>query len=280
MVVLAPSLVRLRADYNAAFPRRRRDSDGWIGDRRHQLSPSAHNPDDTPGSRPESEDADSIAEVRGLDVDKDLLPPAGSQVTMQETLDRIIRTERDRRRLKYVIFKRRVVSANAGWFKANGDINWRPYSGDNTHDEHAHFSGNPLYDNDNAPWSVLDFLEEDVELNDRNPQSNYAGDPTISPPVLNVSVGESMGYGYQHAYYSRMIAAQNRTALIALTGKVDALTGVIQALADAVNEGGGNVDTAAILAGVDERLAALAAEQRDAVADLGEGGAAQVRADA
>lgn len=44
--------------------------------------------------------------------------------------------------------------------------------------------------------------------------------------------------------------------------------------------GRGSVDTAEILAGVDERLAPLKAEIRDAIADLGEGGAAQVRADA
>jgi hypothetical protein len=53
---------------------------------------------------------------------------------------------------------------------------------------------------------------------------------------------------------------------------------VIATLANAVNSAGGSVDTAAVLAGIDVRLAALAAEQRDAVADLGEGGAAQVRA--
>ena len=40
----------------------------------------------------------------------------------------------------------------------------------------------------------------------------------------------------------------------------------------------GSPDAAAILAGVDERLVSLRAEIRDAVADLGEGGAAAVRA--
>lgn len=66
----------------------------------------------------------------------------------------------------------------------------------------------------------------------------------------------------------------------ALRAEQAAMRVVIDALAAAVQAGGGSVDTAAILAGVDVRLAALAAEQRDAVADLGEGGAAQVRADA
>ena len=65
-----------------------------------------------------------------------------------------------------------------------------------------------------------------------------------------------------------------------VAAQVAALTTVVQQLAAAIAAGGGTVDTAAILAGVDVRLAALAAENRDAVADLGEGGAAQVRADA
>lgn len=44
--------------------------------------------------------------------------------------------------------------------------------------------------------------------------------------------------------------------------------------------GGGDLDVAAVMAQMDEKLEALAMETRDAVADLGEGGAAQVRADA
>lgn len=68
-------------------------------------------------------------------------------------------------------------------------------------------------------------------------------------------------------------AAEARTAAQACLAQVTALTAIVQAAS-------GSLDVAAVLAGVDERLAALAAEQRDAVADLGEGGAAQVRADA
>lgn len=65
--------------------------------------------------------------------------------------------------------------------------------------------------------------------------------------------------------------------------KVDALTAVIEQLATAIVNGGGNIDTAAILRGVDERLAAqriaIEDDTRDAVADLAEGGASSVRAD-
>jgi hypothetical protein len=54
--------------------------------------------------------------------------------------------------------------------------------------------------------------------------------------------------------------------------KVDAALTAIGAI------GSSNPDVAAILAGVDQRLSALKAEVRDAVADLGEGGADKVRA--
>jgi hypothetical protein len=66
-------------------------------------------------------------------------------------------------------------------------------------------------------------------------------------------------------------------AVVRTEGRVVALTALLEQVLQA---GGGNVDVALVLAHVDEKLEALAAETRDAVADLGEGGAAQVRADA
>jgi hypothetical protein len=76
------------------------------------------------------------------------------------------------------------------------------------------------------------------------------------------------------------LLAEARSGAVAAAAGVAALTAVVEQLAAAITAGGGTVDTAAILAGVDNRLASLAAEVRDAVADLGEGGAAAVRADA
>ena len=61
-----------------------------------------------------------------------------------------------------------------------------------------------------------------------------------------------------------------------LQAQVVALAAAVQALSDAITSGGGNVDTAAILAAVER----AGQEARDAVADLGEGGVTQVRADA
>ncbi|MET0426649.1 MAG: hypothetical protein ABW046_22470 [Actinoplanes sp.] len=79
-----------------------------------------------------------------------------------------------------------------------------------------------------------------------------------------------------------------------LQTQVTALAATVNALAAAIEAGGGNVDVAAIFAKIDEATAktkaevdeataaAVAAgqEARDAVGDLGEGGTAQVRADA
>jgi hypothetical protein len=88
-----------------------------------------------------------------------------------------------------------------------------------------------------------------------------------------------------------MTAAKQMPGLVM---QVTALTATVQALADAVNSANGDINTAAIFAKIDQAVAdvnaqvdeataaAVAAgqEARDAVGDLAEGGAAQVRADA
>lgn len=81
----------------------------------------------------------------------------------------------------------------------------------------------------------------------------------------------ALGWAVREATLARAAARQ-------LVLDVAALRGVIEQLAAIIQAGGGSVDTAVILTGVDERLAAARADLRDAVADLGEGGAAQVRA--
>ncbi len=160
MAVLTTALTRLRSDFDTRFPRRDKASDGWIGDAAHQASTSGHNPDDTPGSKAEYSDADAKAEVRAVDIDKDLK----DTVSMQQVVDAILRTPTDRRRLKYVIFNRRIWSASNGWAP-------RAYTGSNPHDQHAHFSGDPAYDEDGQPWSsVLNIgrstVEDDMQLTD------------------------------------------------------------------------------------------------------------------
>lgn len=145
MAILTPALVRLRSDFNLIAPGRDTESDGWIGDYRHQAGTSSHNPDDTVGSRSEYSDSDNIPEVRAIDVDRDLRT-AG--ITMQQCINRILATPADLRRLNYMIFNRVIWSASTGWEP-------HEYTGSNPHDHHGHFNGNPARDDDAAPWSIL-----------------------------------------------------------------------------------------------------------------------------
>jgi hypothetical protein len=93
------------------------------------------------------------------------------------------------------------------------------------------------------------------------------------------------------AHMAAFDARKSADGIEALAVKVDALTHLLQQL---ITAGGGNVDVAAFLAGLDERLAtqreefdaklaaareAIEADTRDAVADAAEGGAAAARAD-
>lgn len=145
---MAPRLTRalaaLRDGFDQLSPGRDRATDGWVGNEEHQAHTSGHNPDDTAGSRAEYTDTDDVPEVRAIDVDADLRHPT---VDMSAAVARILATPADRRRLRYVIWQRRIASASSGWV-------WRPYDGDNPHTAHAHFSGNPDTDDDGQPWSV------------------------------------------------------------------------------------------------------------------------------
>lgn len=142
--ILTPALASLRNGFNLAFPLRDKESDGWIGDAAHQLEVSGHNPDDTPGVRAEYSDVDTIPEVRAIDVDADLRTPG---VSMMDVIELTLRTPNDTRRLRYIIHNGTVWSKSDGWLP-------RTYGGVNPHTRHAHFSGDPLYDNDSTPWAV------------------------------------------------------------------------------------------------------------------------------
>jgi hypothetical protein len=121
MATLAPCLDALRDEFNARFPRRDNESDGWIGDADHSARDSDHNPD-------------SRGIVHAVDVDDDLRDPHGT-TSMRDCIDEIV--GRHRRgadnRLTYIIYERSIWSAKYGWRS-------RAYSGSNPHDRHAHFS--------------------------------------------------------------------------------------------------------------------------------------------
>jgi hypothetical protein len=143
---LPPNLRAFGNSFDRRFRNRDGASDGAWGDDDHKLSPSGHNPDDTKGSRPESEDADTKPELRAIDVDADLREPG---VTMQDVADAIIADPDVRARMSYVIFNRRIAGDGTNW-------TWRPYSGDNDHTKHLHGSGKPGADENGKPFAVIE----------------------------------------------------------------------------------------------------------------------------
>ena len=127
---LAPSLVLLRSEYDAAHPTRPTDSDGWIGDTSHAARTSDHNP-----------------LPNGLVWAVDLTTNAANATGSGNRLAEHLRATRDPR-VKYVIHLGGIFSGAQGpspWI-------WRPYSGPSPHTRHVHISGrgDP---NDRRPWN-------------------------------------------------------------------------------------------------------------------------------
>ena len=136
---VASALEKLRDQLNAAYPGRRKSSDGTIGDTRHCPGKSDHCPN--------IQDGDQWV-VTAFDATDD--PASGCD--MDSVTEAIIQAQDPR--IKYIIWNRRICSSyphsgQPAWV-------WRPYSGANPHDKHAHFSVKAekhLYDDD-SDWSI------------------------------------------------------------------------------------------------------------------------------
>jgi hypothetical protein len=122
---LAPSLLSLLAQINAAHPKRSKAWDGTIGDERHLHEKSDHNPNER-------------GIVCAVDITHDPLSGCDG-----DKLSETLRQSRDPR-IAYVIFNRRIFSSTVKpW-------TWRPYNGSSPHDHHVHVS---VID-DSAPWVI------------------------------------------------------------------------------------------------------------------------------
>ena len=106
---LAPSLVQLRDEVNARWPRRPKGSDGTVGDTSHSARASDHNPN--------VRDSVNAFDITYPGVDPKVIIAAVSKHPAGN----------------YVIFNRKIYRRNNGW-KAE------PYSGPSPHTEHLHVS--------------------------------------------------------------------------------------------------------------------------------------------
>lgn len=151
--ILIPSLVKLREGFNVIAPMRDKSSDGAVGDTAHQSSQSDHNPDET-GNVP-IRDVDKVNEVHAIDVDVDLKTPGLSMEKVVQFLLGRCRMGLERR-LRYIIFNRRIWQAKNGWRQ-------EAYAGSNPHDHHAHFSAGygDGQEADTSSWHLEDILKED-----------------------------------------------------------------------------------------------------------------------
>lgn len=147
MATLVPCLVKLRAEFNALAPDRDKASDGWIGDPAHAARTSDHNPD-------------LRGLVHAIDVDVDLRRPG---LSMEKVVQLVLARCQDgrERRLRYIIYNRRIWSASNGWRQ-------QAYTGANAHDHHAHFSAShdPAREESTAPWN-LEALDMALDATDQ-----------------------------------------------------------------------------------------------------------------
>lgn len=132
--MLAPSLTAMEAQADLLAPRRRRSSDGSIGDAAHAARKSDHNPDEE----------GPVDIVDALDISHD--PAGGMDIHARA---RTIAARRDAR-IDY------IISNNMIW---SHDKGWKPYTGSNPHTLHAHFSVKDSGRFDTSPWfnSVVNF---------------------------------------------------------------------------------------------------------------------------
>lgn len=113
--------VQLREQIDDAFPERDRRSDGWIADARHMAGgKSDHIPTDE-------------GWVFAIDVDRGLANPSNKPDIMPDLANQIRLAARKDKRIKYLIFDKKICSAKTLW-------RWVTYRGSNPHSSHLHVS--------------------------------------------------------------------------------------------------------------------------------------------
>lgn len=183
----APSLVALRNEINARWPRRDKASDGCCGDAAHAARKSDHN-------------ANASGYAHALDIDEDIVAGLGPRPLWDTVLPALLRDSRT----KYVIYERRIMYP---------DGTNKPYTGANAHAHHLHLSIKSTATHDTRRWLPASppveeedmFSEQDRELlratADRVSHLEKAvfdGAPEFGVPSIQVAVTE---IGYSVAGY-------------------------------------------------------------------------------
>ncbi len=146
-VTIAPAATALLEQADARAPDRDRQHDGRLGNEAHQQRPSWHNPNRRRQTvKPEFDPRDGIC--LGVDLTHD--PHAGVDA---HALVRAAVARRDPR-----IYE--AISGGQIWTLLRADEGWRPYGGENPHDEHAHLSLTYAHAHDTSPW----WLDEEDEM--------------------------------------------------------------------------------------------------------------------
>ena len=136
MTGLKPQLckagIQLRDQIDTWFPDRSTASpEGWLGDSRHALRPSDHNPDE-------------LGIVRAIDINARL---QSSDSLAPYLADQIRIAAKSDARISYVIYNGRICSKILNW-------KWRKYRGINPHKRHLHISFTKAGDKDGRPFDI------------------------------------------------------------------------------------------------------------------------------
>lgn len=130
---LSKAASQLREQIDDSYPERSRKSDGALGDSRHLVKKSDHNPD-------------ARGWVRAIDITADL------GVGLDETADLVNQIRQyakksKQKRISYIIYNKQIASPILGW-------KWRKYRGSNPHKSHFHISFTKLGDTDSAFFNI------------------------------------------------------------------------------------------------------------------------------
>ena len=128
---ITKSLATLRSQVNALAPNRSKLADGWIGDSKHSMRKSDHNPEPD-------------GTVDAFDLTHD--PKNG--VDIQKVCDAIIASKD--KRVSYLICNGQITAGNGGpkpWIK-------RVYTGANKHTKHLHVSVLDKFQDDESKWQI------------------------------------------------------------------------------------------------------------------------------